>query len=251
MTKIISWNVNGIRAIIRKKKLQELINNENPDILCLNEIKINEPIKNEVIDKKFKYAYWNFPKHKKGYSGTAIFTNVEPISVKKSPFDDEGRLIHLEFSKYNLINVYTPNSKPKLTRLEYRINDWDTKLRKYIKKLDKPVILTCDMNVAHEDIDIHNPKGSKLRAGWSDEERNSFSRLLKDNNLIDTFRNKHPKTVKYTYWDYKTKSRERNKGWRIDCFLVSQKFYKYIKDSNILSDYFGSDHVPIILKMSV
>lgn len=248
--KIITWNVNGIRAIIRKNELQKIVESEKMDFFCLNEIKINNQIKNKVLDQTFKYHYWNFAK-KKGYSGTAIFTNMKPINVITSPFDDEGRLLHLEYKKFILICIYVPNSKPKLDRLDYRINNWGIKIKNYIKKLKKPVVLTGDMNVAHLDIDIHNPNGSKLRAGWTNKERNDFSILIKENQLIDTFRNKHPKLQQFTYWDYRSKARERNKGWRIDYFLVSKRFNKYIKDSYILNEYNGSDHVPIVLLINL
>lgn len=248
--KIISWNVNGLRAILRKGNLQKLIKNENPDIICLNEVKLNVPYEDGIFND-YEYKYWNFPKSKRGYSGTAILSKIKPLKEEFSPFDDEGRLIHLTFSKFNLINVYTPNSKPDLSRLKYRTTVWDKKLRDYIKTLKKPVILTCDMNTAHTPLDIHNPEGSKKRAGWTDEERQSFSKTIEEDNLIDTFRDKHPNEKKYSYWDYRSRARDRNKGWRIDYFLVSKRFNKYVKKSDILDNYFGSDHAPIIMELDI
>lgn len=250
--KIISWNVNGIKAILKKKTLHELLKEEKPDILCLNEIKCNECLKGSIINDMFEYHYWNFSEKKKGYSGTAIFSNIKPLRQVKDgqEFDDkEGRLIHLEFENFNLINVYVPNSKPKLERLDYRVNTWDKELSKYISKLPKNVILTCDMNVANEEIDIHNPKGPVNRPGWTNEERESFSLMLKENKLIDSFRWMYPETVKYSYWDYRSAARKRNKGWRIDYFLVSKKIIKNVKESDILDTILGSDHAPILLKM--
>lgn len=260
--KIIAWNINGIRAMIKKGYLIDLINNENPDIFCLGETKISCPY-NDVIDfinsnLEHKYlSYWSPCKTKNGYSGTAIYTKKKPLSViyglnvDNHEYDDEGRVITLEFSKYYIIHVYTPNSGDALARLNFRVNKWDNAFCKYIEILQKhkKIIICGDLNVAHNEIDLKNPKTNHNTAGFTNEERISFTNILTKTNLIDTFRYLHKDTIKYSFWSYRFKSREKNAGWRIDYFLVSEKYKKKIIKSDILTDIKGSDHAPIILEI--
>jgi len=245
MVKIISWNPNGIRALMKKINMNKFINDNKPDILCFNEIKASEPINTIYLHLHYKYQYWNISK-RKGYAGTVTFSLIKPLSVDKSPFDDEGRLICLEFDKYYVINVYVPNSGAKLARLKYRTEVWDIKLREYISKLKKPVIIVGDLNVAHHEIDIARPKTNLRTAGYTIEERKSFQKLL-DMGFIDTYRSKNPDEVKYSYWSYRTRGRERNVGWRIDYGLVSKDLEDKIEEVNILDKEMGSDHCPVSL----
>ena len=258
--KIIAWNVNGLRAIISKNYLFDMIKNEDPDIVCLGETKLSCPIidtttiLNEKLDE-YKYKYFSQCTEKKGYSGTAIFSKKKPKSVlygmKKNEHDQEGRLITLEFSKFYLIHVYTPNSGEVLARLNYRVNNWDIEFKHFIHNLqkNKPVIVCGDLNVANEVIDIHDPIHNKKSAGFTNEERDSFKKLLNGLKLIDTFRYLHPNKIEYTYWSYRRKSRENNKGWRIDYFLVSANILNLVVQSNILTNVLGSDHAPIKIIM--
>lgn len=256
--KIIAWNINGIKAHLKKDDLFELIKNYKPDIICMGETKVSCPFINIQEELKqriegYSYRYWSPCLTRNGYSGTAIFSQEKPLNVKygmgQMGDDDEGRMITLEFNNYYLVHVYTPNSGEGLVRLNYRVNIWDTNFRNYIKFLEKTksVILCGDLNVAHKDIDIANPISNKRNAGFTDEERNSFELLLQETTLIDTFREKHPKTIKYSFWTYFKQARTKNIGWRIDYFLVSKKLFTKIKDSDILTDVLGSDHAPIIL----
>ena len=183
---------------------------------------------------------------KKGYAGTCILSNIKPLSIEKSPFDDEGRLLCLEFEEYYLINLYVPNAGQDLKRIKYRVEEWDVKLRKYIKSKTKPVIVVGDLNVAHKEIDIARPKTNLRTPGYTIEERSSFDKLL-GIGLIDTYRYIHPKEIKYSYWSYRFKCREKNLGWRIDYALVPEKMKSKIKRSEILDDEIGSDHCPILL----
>lgn len=248
--KIIAWNVNGIRAVYRKVDLAKFLKDNKPDIMCFNETKCNGDIKNKIMDEYFKYRYWNCSQTRKGYSGTAIFSKTKPLKDPIiSPFDKEGRFISMEYEKFILICVYTPNSKPKLKRVDYRTKEWDKKVRNYVKKQKKPVILCCDMNVAHCPIDIYSTVGKDKEPGYSPQERASFDKLLKNDLLIDTFRKLHPKEVKYSYWSYRTRARKRNAGWRLDYFLVSKKIMSKVKKSDILTGQLGSDHAPIVLKI--
>lgn len=256
--KIISWNINGLRAIIKKKDFFELIEQENPDIICLGETKLSCPILStqQIINKKlpnYVFKYWHPSSSRKGYSGTAIFSKIEPINdtYGLKDLDDEGRVITLEFNKFFLVHVYTPNSGQELKRLDFRTKVWDKEFRKYIKKLDKskPVIVTGDLNVANEEIDIANPNSNKRSAGFTDEERKGFKKHLKSIKLIDTFRHFNPDEVKYSYWTYLGGARKRNKGWRLDYFLVSKRLLKKVNDSDILTNIMGSDHAPVILKL--
>jgi exodeoxyribonuclease-3 len=257
--KILSWNVNGLRSILNKKYLHELITDIEPDIFCLSEIKCNSNLNTNSIFSNY-YSYFNYSIDKKGYSGTAIFSLIEPLNViynLNSDINDntcnesEGRIITCEFEKYYLINVYTPNSGAVLKRLDYRINEWDTNFSKFLNKLQKkkPLIICGDLNVAHKEIDIKNSKQNLRSAGYTIEERDSFDNILKKNKLIDTFRYLNPELIKYSYWTYKFHARLHNIGWRIDYFLLSKKLLKYLKKSDILENILGSDHAPILLEL--
>lgn len=244
--KLVSWNVNGIRANVRKGFL-DYFEELDADIFCLQETKLQEG--QIVIDLDGYYQYWNYAE-KKGYSGTAVFTKMEPISYKygigKEIHDDEGRVITLEFEDFYLVNIYTPNSQTKLSRLDYRI-EWEDNFRNYLLKLDetKPVILCGDLNVAHNEIDLANPSTNRKNAGFSDEERGKMTELL-ESGFVDTFRHFYPeKENAYTWWSYMRNARERNVGWRIDYFLVSHRFIDQVESAAIHSDIMGSDHCPV------
>ena len=249
--KLISWNVNGLRAVI-KKGFFDSMELMNPDIICLQEIKMQEG--QAVIDLPEYEEYYNYAV-RPGYSGTAIFTKITPKSVSYGlnieHHDNEGRVITLEFEDYYLVNVYTPNSQRKLERLDYRM-EWEVDFRNYLKELDKvkPVILCGDLNVAHKEIDLKNPSTNRKSAGFTDEERGKMTDLL-DAGFTDTFRYFYPdKTDAYSWWSYFAKSRERNVGWRIDYFVVSDRFAEKLEDAFIYPEIMGSDHCPvgIILK---
>lgn len=248
MTKMISWNVNGLRAIY-KKGFVDIFNEINADIFCIQETKLQEG----QIDLSFPgyEMYWNYAE-KKGYSGTAIFTKIKPILVTKGigieEHDKEGRVITLEFEDYYLVTVYTPNSQTELKRLDYRMK-WEIDFKAYIKELEKkkPVVICGDLNVAHKEIDLKNPKTNRKNAGFTDEERKKFTELLNDG-FIDTFRYFYPNEEgKYSWWSYRFSAREKNAGWRIDYFLVSEALKDKLKSANILSDIMGSDHCPVEL----
>jgi exodeoxyribonuclease-3 len=258
--KIIAWNVNGIRAILKKDFLTKLINDEDPDIFCLGETKTNKEHAEieENITKKLKnkyYSYWSNCKTKNGYSGTVIFTKKEPkkiiygLNLNGKEYDEEGRVITCEFSKFFVVHVYTPNSGQVLNRLDFRTKEWDPTFIKYLNKLQeiKNVILCGDLNVAHKEIDLKNPKANLRTAGYTIEERDSFDSLLEKTKMKDSFRVLHPDEIKYSYWSYRFNSREKGTGWRIDYFLLSNKLIKKILKSDILSEIYGSDHAPIIL----
>ena len=259
--KIISWNINGIRAMMKKDNLYNLIEEEKPDIIWFGETKISCPfidIETELKDKisGLKYRYWSPCLTKGGYSGTAIFSKKKPIDVTyglPDDLDQEGRVITLEYEKFYLLHVYTPNSGQALKRLEYRVNTWDVEFRKYVKNLNKkkPIIVTGDLNVAHNEIDISNPKGNLKNSGFTVEERESFSKLLNDVNLIDSYRHLYPEKIEYSFWTYLHNSRAKNKGWRIDYFLVPENKKKWIKESQILTQVMGSDHAPVSLSLSI
>ncbi|AUI70767.1 exodeoxyribonuclease III [Companilactobacillus alimentarius] len=249
--KLISWNVNGLRAVVRKD-FSEIFQNLNADIFSIQETKLQEG----QIDLSLPgYHQYFFYAKKKGYSGTAVFTKKEPLNIKYGlgidEFDDEGRTLTLEFPDFYLINSYTPNSQPKLKRLEYRMR-YDDALRDYMKKLsvDKPVVLCGDLNVAHEEIDLKNDKTNHKNPGFSDEERNKFTELL-NSGFIDSFRTLHPDEVKYSWWSYRFNARKNNAGWRIDYFVVSDNGKNLISNSNILTDVYGSDHCPIELDLNI
>ncbi len=248
MKKLISWNVNGLRAVIGKGFL-DFFDSKNPDILCLQEIKLSEGQLDFALEGY--YSYFNYAE-KKGYSGTAIYTKIKPQNVTYGigidQHDHEGRVITLEFAGCYLVNVYTPNSQRELERLSYRM-EWEDAFRDYLVTLDKikPVIVCGDMNVAHKEIDLKNPKSNHRNAGFTDEERNKFTELL-EAGFVDSFRHFYPdKKDAYTWWSYMFKAREKNAGWRIDYFCVSKSLSDKIKDAVIHADVMGSDHCPVEL----
>jgi len=250
--KLISWNVNGLRACVRKGFL-DYFNEVNADIFCVQETKLQEGQIDLQLDGY--YQYWNYA-IKKGYSGTAVFTKEQPLSVKYGVGDadaeDEGRILTLEFEKFYLVNVYVPNAQRDLARLPLRL-EWEENMRAYLKELDqhKPVILCGDLNVAHEEIDIRNVKSNVGNSGFTDEERGKMTALLAEG-FIDTFRHFHPtQGDAYTWWSYMAKVRERNIGWRIDYFIVSNRLEPLLKDATIHPDIMGSDHCPIVLEVQL
>jgi len=257
--RIIAWNVNGLNAINKKVDLNKFLKKHKPDIFCMGETKLSCPFfeLEEELKKKvkgYKYRYWSPCLVKKGYSGTSIWCKKEPLSVKigMKKYDHEGRVITVEYKDYFIVHVYTPNSGQNLQRLDYRVKEWDKHFRNFLKRLNrkKPIIVCGDLNVAHQEIDIANPSGNKRNSGFTDRERSSFSKLLEKVNLIDTFRHLNPKVKdKYSFWTYMFNARKKNKGWRIDYFLVSQKIIKKVKKSDILTKQLGSDHVPIVLNI--
>ncbi len=253
--KLISWNVNGLRAVVNKG-FAEFFKQIDADIFCIQETKMQLEqldIFTEMMLKSY-YQYWNSAE-KKGYSGTAIFSKKEPISVKYGlgieEHDKEGRLITLEYEDFYLVNCYTPNSKRTLERLPYRMI-WEDIIRKYLKELDiiKPVIYCGDLNVAHKEIDLKNNKENRGNSGFTDEERNKMTELL-NQGFIDTFRYKYPdKDDSYTWWSYMSNVRAKNIGWRIDYFIVSDRIKDNIEDAKIHPEIFGSDHCPIELQIT-
>jgi len=251
MKKIISWNVNGLRACVEKGFL-EFFRQEDADIFCIQETKLQEGQINLELDGY--YQYWNYAV-KKGYSGTAVFTKEKPITVNYGigieEHDSEGRVLTLEFEDFYMVTVYTPNSKRELERLQYRM-DWEDCFREYVKKLDnmKPVIMCGDLNVAHKEIDLKNPGSNRRNAGFTDEERGKFTMLL-DDGFIDTFRYFYPDKIDaYTWWSYMFKAREKNVGWRIDYFCASERLKDKLLDAKIHSDVLGSDHCPVELTLN-
>ena len=254
--KLISWNVNGLRAVL-KKGFEKFFNEVDADIFCIQETKMQEEqIDNDINNILKQYnCYWNSAL-KKGYSGTAVFTKKQPINVFYGlgieEHDQEGRVITLEFEKFYLVNCYTPNSKRELERLEYRMI-WEDEFRNYLLNLNKikPVILCGDLNVAHKEIDLKNPKTNHKNAGFSDEERNKMTELL-DAGFTDTFRYFYPDAENiYSWWSYRFKAREKNAGWRIDYFITSKRLDTQLKDAAIHTDIFGSDHCPIELTINL
>ena len=248
--KLISWDVNGLRACVKKGFL-DYFNEMDSDIFCVQEIKLQEG--QIELDLDGYHQYWNYAV-KKGYSGTAVFTKKEPLNAKYglgiAEHDQEGRVITLEYEDFSLVNVYTPNSQPELARLDYRM-EWEDVFRDYLMNLaiDKPVILCGDLNVAHKEIDLKNPDTNRRNAGFSDEEREKMTKLL-DSGFIDTFRFFYPdKENAYTWWSYMRKARERNIGWRIDYYIVSDNLKDFIKAAEIHSKVLGSDHCPVVLKL--
>ncbi|MFD2445576.1 exodeoxyribonuclease III [Bacillus sp. CGMCC 1.16607] len=248
--KLVSWNVNGLRACTNKGFL-DYFHDIDADIFCVQETKLQEGQINLELDGYSQF--WNYAT-KKGYSGTAIFSKRKPLSVqygiRSEEHDSEGRAITLEFEEFYLVNVYTPNSQRDLARLEYRLR-WEEEIRKYLLELSsmKHVILCGDLNVAHSDIDLKNAKSNRGNSGFTDEERGKMSELL-DSGFVDTFRHLYPDTEgAYTWWSYMNKVRERNIGWRIDYFILSEKAAEFIKDSQIHSSVIGSDHCPVVLEI--
>lgn len=246
MIKMISWNVNGIRAVMGKG-FMDFFKQEDADIFCIQETKVQEG--QIELPVEGYYQYWNYAQ-KKGYSGVAIFTKVEPASVSYGigieEHDNEGRVITLEFENYYVITVYTPNSQKGLARLEYRMK-WEDDFLAYLKALEKnkPVIVCGDLNVAHKEIDLKNPQSNRKNAGFTDEERSKFDNYV-NSGLIDSFRYLYPdKTGAYTWWSYMFNARQNNAGWRIDYFVLSDSLKERLKDALIYSDIMGSDHCPV------
>lgn len=251
MTKLISWNVNGLRAC-EGKGFSESFRQLDADFFCLQETKMQQG----QLDLSFDgyESYWNYA-DKKGYSGTAIFTRRKPINVTYGigidEHDHEGRVITLETEDFFLVDVYTPNSQDGLKRLDYRMK-WEDDFRTYLMRLDgsKPVIVCGDMNVAHQEIDLKNPKSNRRNAGFTDEERQKFSQLLASG-FTDTFRLLHPEQVTYSWWSYRFKAREKNAGWRIDYFVTSQRLDNHVKEAGIHNEIYGSDHCPVELVLDI
>lgn len=248
--KLVSWNVNGLRAIY-KKGFEESFKELDADIFCIQETKMQEG--QIELDLQGYYQYYNYAE-RKGYSGTAIFTKKEPLKVSYGigieEHNKEGRVITLEFDKFYMVNCYTPNSGRELARLEYRMT-WEDEFKKYLIKLDKqkPVIICGDLNVAHTEIDLKNPKSNRKNAGFTDEERSKIEELL-NSGFTDSFRKMYPdKEGAYTWWSYMFNARANNAGWRIDYFLVSDRISKNIKDAYIYSEIMGSDHCPVGLEI--
>ena len=268
--KLISWNVNGLRAVI-KKGFFDFYNNINADIFCIQETKMQEEQIDDEIKKIKEYQYWNSAE-KKGYSGTAVFAKEKPISVTYGITDDiektiqkkmskktsllkesnEGRIITSEYEKFYLVNCYIPNSKRELERLTYRM-EWEDEMRQYLTELDKikPIIYCGDLNVAHKEIDLKNPSSNNHNAGFTDEERGKMTELL-NAGFVDTFRYLYPeKTGEYTWWSYMFHARENNAGWRIDYFIVSDRIKDKITDAKIHQQIMGSDHCPVELEINI
>lgn len=250
--KLISWNVNGLRAVY-KKGFEDFFNTISADIFCIQETKMQE---GQFEFELPGYSIYMNSAVKKGYSGTAVFTKIKPINVTYGigieEHDQEGRVITLEFDKFFLIDVYTPNSQRELTRLEYRMK-WEDDFKNYLKKLDKmkPIIMCGDLNVAHNEIDLRNPKQNRKNAGFTDEERNKMTKLL-EAGFVDTYRYLYPNQENaYTWWSYMANARDRNIGWRIDYFIISNKLKDKIKDAKIYSDIMGSDHCPVGLEIEL
>lgn len=249
--KFISWNVNGLRACVGKDFSQSF-ESLNADFFCLQETKMQAG----QLELQFPgyTSYWNYAE-KKGYSGTAIYTRKEPLAVTYGigidEHDHEGRVITLEYDKFFLVTVYTPNSQEELRRLDYRMT-WEDASQAYLHQLDekKPVIVCGDMNVAHQEIDLKNPKTNRRSAGFTDEERSKMTQLL-SNGFTDTFRTLHPEQITYSYWSYRFRAREKNAGWRIDYFLISDRLKPQLKGASIHTEIYGSDHCPVELDIDI
>ncbi|MDR4184744.1 exodeoxyribonuclease III [Bacillus subtilis] len=251
--KLISWNVNGLRAVMRKMDFLSYLKEEDADIICLQETKIQD---GQVdLQPEGYHVYWNYAV-KKGYSGTAVFSKQEPLQViygiGVEEHDQEGRVITLEFENVYVMTVYTPNSRRGLERIDYRMQ-WEEALLSYILELDqkKPVILCGDLNVAHQEIDLKNPKANRNNAGFSDQERGAFTRSL-EAGFVDSFRHVYPDLEgAYSWWSYRAGARDRNIGWRIDYFVVSERLKEQIEDASISADVMGSDHCPVELIINI
>ena len=256
--KIISWNVNGIRAVLNKGFL-DFVKKHDPDVLCLQETKAH-PEQVDAMLSEYKHHFWNSAE-RKGYSGVVIFSKHEPLSVQYGMglegYDDEGRVLTLEFANYYVVTVYTPNAKHDLSRLDYRYNEWDPLFLQFVADLEKnkPVIFCGDLNVAHKEIDIARPDANKTTEkkpgspGFTDKERKGFDNIVSAG-FIDTFRHFHPeKTGEYSWWSYRSAARERNVGWRIDYVCVSEELKTQLKEAFILQDVYGSDHCPVGIEL--
>lgn len=247
--KLVSWNVNGIRACVTKG-FYDFFKDVDADIFCIQESKMQEGQLEFDLDNY--YIYMNCAV-KKGYSGVITFSKTQPISVTKGigieEHDQEGRVLTCEYDDFYVVNCYTPNSKDGLLRLDYRMV-WEDVFRNYLKELEKnkPVILCGDLNVAHNEIDLKNPKTNRMNAGFTDQERNKMSELL-NSGMIDTYRYFYPEKIEYSWWSYRFKAREKNAGWRIDYFITSNSLKERLKDACIYTDIFGSDHCPVGLEI--
>ena len=250
--KYISWNVNGFRAVMNKNAFLPFVEREQPDAICLQETKMQEG----QLDMQFPgyQSYWNYA-DKKGYSGTAIYTRHTPLNVTRGigidEHDHEGRVVTMEMQEFFLVCCYTPNSQDGLRRLDYRMK-WEDDFRNYLKRLDavKPVVLCGDLNVAHEEIDLKNPKTNRKNAGFTDEERQQMTTLL-SSGFIDTFRTLYPEQVTYSWWSYRFQARQKNAGWRIDYFIISERLRNRLHDAKIHTDILGSDHCPVELDLDL
>jgi exodeoxyribonuclease III len=261
--KLITWNVNGLRSIAQKDKdgikgkggdnvIKTLMQEYSIDILCLQETKCPGECKVDI--PVFEASFILDSKTKKGYSGVAIMSHTIPVDIRTDfPLNEEGRVLCFEFSKYYIVNAYVPNSKPDLSRLEYRVNVWEKAIRTYINELqkNKPVIFVGDFNVAPTEIDIHNPKNNDNAHGFTMQERKAFQQLKEECKLVDAYRVLHPKTIKYSWFSPFAKSRANNKGWRLDMILVSEKLKNKVQHCDILNNIFGSDHCPVIVDIDI
>lgn len=251
---IISWNVNGLRAV-EKKGFINFVEEYVPDVLCLQETKAQEDqLSDEVKNISGHKSYFSSAV-KKGYSGTAIYTRHEPIKIIKKigidEIDDEGRVLAIELKDFFVVTTYVPNAQHELARIDYRLR-YEKEILKFLKKLEKekPIILCGDLNVAHQEIDLKNPKPNRGHAGFSDEERNAFSNLL-NNNFIDVWRTLNPDKIKYSWWSYRFNARAKNIGWRIDYFVVSKNLFPHIKEAEIHNEVIGSDHCPVSINIKI
>lgn len=248
--KLYSWNVNGLRAVL-KKGFADIVADSDADIFCLQETKMSEGLDDIMMD-----GYRQYFNHavKKGYSGTAIYSRAQPIAVTRgmgiADHDNEGRILTAEYPDFYLVNVYTPNSQTELARLDYRMQ-WEDAFMDYVTGLDrvKPVIICGDLNVAHKEIDLKNPASNRNNPGFTDSERAAFTRLL-DAGFADTFRRLHPDDVTYSWWSYRFRARDKNIGWRIDYFLVSERLLPKIVNASIHTDILGSDHCPVSIELA-
>lgn len=248
--KLVSWNVNGLRAVL-KKNFEEIFTELQADVFCLQETKLSDG----QLDLSFDGydSYWNFA-DKKGYSGTAVFSRLKSVGqsrgIGQDAHDHEGRVVTVEYPAFFLVNVYTPNSQNELARLDYRM-EWENAFLDYVSRLDaeKPVIICGDLNVAHNEIDLKNPKTNRKNPGFTDHERNAFSRLL-DAGFIDTYRYLHPESQKFSWWSYRYNARAKGIGWRIDYFLISRRLVGHLKHADILDGITGSDHCPVTITLS-
>lgn len=248
--KLFSWNVNGLRAVV-KKGFADILADSDADIFCLQETKMSADLDDIVMD-----GYRQYFNHavKKGYSGTAVYTRTEPLQVTRGigreEHDNEGRVLTLEYPDFYLVNVYTPNSQTELARLDYRMS-WEEAFLEYVTGLDrlKPVVICGDMNVAHEDIDLKNPENNHGNPGFTDSERSAMTRLLAAG-FVDTYRHSHPEGTDYSWWSYRYRAREKNIGWRIDYFLISHRLLPRLVDAAIHTEICGSDHCPVSIQLA-
>ncbi len=251
--KLISWNVNGVRAVLKKGFL-EILQRFEADVVCLQETKAMQEQVAEVAWPEAYHQVWNSAE-KKGYSGTAVFTKQKPLSsslgIGVREHDQEGRVINVEYDDFYLVNVYTPNSQNELRRLDYRTKEWDVAFLKHLKRLqkDKPVVFCGDLNVAHQEIDLARPKANTRNAGFTPEERESFSKILKAG-FVDTFREFESEGGHYSWWSYRAGARSKNIGWRIDYFCASDSLRPRLQNASILPEIMGSDHCPVVLELS-